>query len=1538
MERASPQEEAVEPGQSRWTAWFPRHRVITMGLLLYIAVDKASQMSSLLDVMCGPEPSGLFEEEVPASLNFQQPDLWQGTQVGPRLSPVTSLSLVSPARSLESASPNDGSSTNSASSDHTGHSSHPHEAMFFLISSLLIGCMLTHMMTMPLFEGMQQSVALFTVGLLYSLVQEGLHLADHLGVFGRSYNMWMEIDPHLLLFTLLPPLVTGDAMTIDTSVARRVAMQCMFLAGPGVAINGFATAGFLYVYLPYDWSFLLCLTTGAILCATDPVAVVALLKELGASPTLTVQIQGESLLNDGTAIVLYTIAYNMLKGETYDAGDIIQFLVKMAIYAWGLGVLIGFGFFCWIRGANNKLDPHRCSVIQMALTISCAYSSFIVAEGAFHISGVLATVASALILANRMWPQVVEKESMHTVWHMLEYLGNTLIFFLAGALTGKTMLRIQFSDYAHLLVIYLAATFLRGCLFFASRPLLSKLSPASAKQEVSVADCLVMTWGGLRGAIGLALAIQVQVDKAGDKVSQKDADRVLFYVSGIASLTLMINASTCPALVKWLGITQLPATKRKMLQIINRQLLVMSMESTESTAVRNEIRGMLEQVETNIGVTHGAGFRLDDQRVSKIDPECHMRASLNSVDEIKEGQTVSDLETKGMVEVPMRDPAMAQTCMVNLQAGHIIVHEVEEQKGLVRRMAPKDLFQLSELPALPLMEQEQQMYSLVSTYMTDPALQRAVNEAFLSMVRSQYWKMIEHGEFVSFSNEAEHLLTSVTLAFSQTHYDLNDWSFIEPFIRCDFEQSQGRLSTAIAATRTFVEEDRLTGCLRVISDIVESTTFFSIILACIMANTIYIYVEQESRDDSDTHIKWLITEIIFQVVFTVEFILKFAVMKMDYFKTAWNVFDFFLVILGTIGTVVSIVVQNLPEGSETLQGGSEAQLVRAAQIFRMMRIARLFRLLRFWQVVKAKVLRTHVYLEVAEHMQKTAILTSFIKAHIQSMELMVKYFGRRGEVDTVEVARCILQSQVEVYKSMLMLCSQRRALDVKDRRILEAAKIAQDSKVLAEELEAFVLEAHAGGVINHHEAESILVPIHEHVKEFIKTIGDTRNGKGCWEETYTYKQEQDFDLYSSSSPAVIKQLVKFGAEEVKDIEFGEIGNDVGRKSCGSTLTRSTLTSRRSTAKERLGSMAASIDEMARRPSLDSHEASASFASILKGARPKKSRDHVGFASDEDLPGEKQGLLDSDRRASGRGSQLPRTSRGGAHFDFSQVADAETIVGKEQSIGPVSSVRHPGRLGAFQVPALLSVDSAPAAPPPPSPSPTDPVIRIHSAPLKAPPSISKDTEMSPRSNEEPLSSASREAKPSFAKGESATSEPAQEPAPELWREGAGEEVHGNTNLELKKDRGSEFRFSRESAMASSASGSTPQNRPKKVIRKKRKKNNNQNPAQGYSILHETAGLEDSSQLGTHSVAVGSQEPGLILGLSSMPATDATAWPEGSGNHRISGSEESHRLLQETPQGQRETPSRRTNKGERTTKKASSALSITVTKSDDDNLSG
>lgn len=462
----------------------------------------------------------------------------------------------------------------SSSSSGDGHAEggHQHDALIFLLSALIIATAITHLTMFPRFHGLQQTVVLFILGVCFSLLmdEEGVGLENKLAVFGRSYKMWMNIDPHLLLFTMLPALLAGDAMNIDTAIARRVAKQCVYLAGPGVVINGFSTGLFLWWYLPHDWSFLLSLVVGAILCATDPVSVVLLLKELGAPPTLTVQIQGESLLNDGTAIVLYTLAYNILRGDTYTVVDICLFLVRTAMCAWGLGLVIGVIFFMWIASAHNKLESHS-SMIQISLSLSCAYWSFILAEGVLKMSGVLATVASALVLADKMWPIITSKESMHTVWHVFEYLGNSLIFFLAGALTGRSILFIAWSEYVHLIVIYIVTVLIRFCMLLLSRPILRRFGK-EFNQTMTLADTMVLTWSGLRGAVGLSLAIQVRMDRAEGEISEADADRVLFYVAGVAALTLMVNATTCPFIVRWLGVATLPETKQRILLMIHDEL------------------------------------------------------------------------------------------------------------------------------------------------------------------------------------------------------------------------------------------------------------------------------------------------------------------------------------------------------------------------------------------------------------------------------------------------------------------------------------------------------------------------------------------------------------------------------------------------------------------------------------------------------------------------------------------------------------------------------------------------------------------------------------------------------------------------------------------------------------------------------------------------------------------------------------------------------------------------------------------------------
>lgn len=229
-----------------------------------------------------------------------------------------------------------------------------------------------------------------------SATEQKLHL---------SLMMWMEIDPHLLLFTFLPALLFGDAMKINTHLFSKCFTQCLLVACPGVLLGTFLTGCVAKYLLPYGWNWSLSLVLGSILAATDPVAVVALLKSLGASPVLTMQITGESLMNDGTAIVLFNLFFNMYNGQSYTPLGIVTYFVRMAVGGPALGLVFGLVTLLWMR--RLSCSTSRTDVLlQIVLTLCCAYGSFFVGEELCQVSGVLCTVTAALVLAEYVWPTI----------------------------------------------------------------------------------------------------------------------------------------------------------------------------------------------------------------------------------------------------------------------------------------------------------------------------------------------------------------------------------------------------------------------------------------------------------------------------------------------------------------------------------------------------------------------------------------------------------------------------------------------------------------------------------------------------------------------------------------------------------------------------------------------------------------------------------------------------------------------------------------------------------------------------------------------------------------------------------------------------------------------------------------------------------------------------------------------------------------------------------------------------------------------------
>jgi NhaP-type Na+/H+ or K+/H+ antiporter len=407
-------------------------------------------------------------------------------------------------------------------------------------------------------------------GIVLAIVDDAY--GHQFGSLSRSIAMWREIDPHLLLFVFLPALLFGDAMSLNMHLEMKCFSQCLLLACPGVLVGTGLTACVGKYIFPYGWDWHLSLCFGSILAATDPVAVVALLKSLGASPKLTMLITGESLMNDGTAMVLFTLFFEMTKGTTYSIQEIIEFFCQMAIGGPLFGIGMGMLALKWISTVNHKADEQDY-IIQIAITLSTAYLTFFLAEGECGVSGVLATICAAEVLAGYAWPKILDTHSMHHVWHAIEYLGNTIIFVLAGVIIGDTMYargdHLDWTDVGLLGLLFILSNLIRYAMLVMFYPILNNMG-----YGITPSELMVMGWGGLRGAVGLALAIVVdqEAKREGSSIAAKDGSRMMFMVGGFASLTLLINGTTTALLLSKLGMIEMPETKRALLKNVQKRI------------------------------------------------------------------------------------------------------------------------------------------------------------------------------------------------------------------------------------------------------------------------------------------------------------------------------------------------------------------------------------------------------------------------------------------------------------------------------------------------------------------------------------------------------------------------------------------------------------------------------------------------------------------------------------------------------------------------------------------------------------------------------------------------------------------------------------------------------------------------------------------------------------------------------------------------------------------------------------------------------
>jgi len=327
-----------------------------------------------------------------------------------------------------------------------------------------------------------------------------------MGRIGKAIVAYSNFDPHLLLLVFLPPLIFESAFNSDWHIFKVELWQILTMAGPMLIAATYLSAVMMTYVFGYtgDFTWEASLMFGSIVSATDPVAVVALLKELGASKRLATMIEGESLLNDGTAMVVFLVLIDLVEGNELTAGEIIGMFVRLSAGGIVLGLLGGVVLAFILSRIHND------AVREMNATIFISYLLFYVAESTkLHVSGILAIVALGLYMTTSGKTKI-SSESMHTVhgiWGYVGFVAETVIFIVSGIIMGERASipnTITYVDYLKLLGVYVGLHFIRFFTIFLCWPLLKRIGYGMSFKQV-----ILCSYAGLRGAVGLSLALMV---------------------------------------------------------------------------------------------------------------------------------------------------------------------------------------------------------------------------------------------------------------------------------------------------------------------------------------------------------------------------------------------------------------------------------------------------------------------------------------------------------------------------------------------------------------------------------------------------------------------------------------------------------------------------------------------------------------------------------------------------------------------------------------------------------------------------------------------------------------------------------------------------------------------------------------------------------------------------------------------------------------------------------------------------------------------
>jgi len=419
-----------------------------------------------------------------------------------------------------------------------------------IVLSVLAALFVVISLAQPLasFVRLPFSVLLAVIGIVIGSVASFLWYTELTHAFNDVARAVLDfpVGSTVFLYVFLPTLLFQTALTLDV---RRMAPDWVPILVLAVLAVLIATVIIGYALVPFAGQpLIVCLLLGAIVATTDPIAVVGIFRDIGAPARLGRLVEGESLLNDAAAITLFSVFLAVLAaGQPLDVTDASLRFARTLV----VGALVGYigaRMAAWLIGS---IPDHRPA--KVSISFALPYLVYIVAEQGLGVSGVIGVVVAGMTL-NLLGPARASPDGwsyLTGIWEQVAFWASSLVFVLAAILVPRLLADLTWLDLGLILVVVAAALLARILVLFGVLPLLTaaRLSP-----PVSRSYRLVILWGGLRGAVTLALALAVTENPV---VSAEVHRFVAILATGFVLFTLLIQGTTMRRLIQALGLDRL---------------------------------------------------------------------------------------------------------------------------------------------------------------------------------------------------------------------------------------------------------------------------------------------------------------------------------------------------------------------------------------------------------------------------------------------------------------------------------------------------------------------------------------------------------------------------------------------------------------------------------------------------------------------------------------------------------------------------------------------------------------------------------------------------------------------------------------------------------------------------------------------------------------------------------------------------------------------------------------------------------------------